>query len=539
MLKTKQDYQKCLYDFINPIKNYYTPAFAGIKCGSTSVCYGENTALMEGFARILWGLAPYWAGGGKDKDFEKIYLTGIINGTNPEQEEYWGEICDVDQKIVETSALGLGLILAPDKIWEPLNDKQKENLYNWLSQVNYVKNSDNNWNFFPVLVNLGFKTVGMPYDKEKIDYSLDRIDSFYIGNGWYTDGNSNQVDYYIAFAMHFYGLIYAKVMEKEDEVRSKTFKERAMLFAKDFIYWFAKDGSALAFGRSMTYRMAQCCFWSACVYAGIEPYSLGVMKGIISRNLEWWSQKPVFDNGGVLSIGYAYPNLCMSEEYNGFGSPYWALKAFLILALDDDHPFFEAEPLPLPKLDDLHIIKEAKMVIQRVDGHAYAITAGQWVEWTLMHVAEKYSKFVYSSKYAFSIARSYYGLVSAGTDSMLTFVKDNMCFVRRKCVESRINDDGSVWSKWSPYDGVMVETLIIPAKTGHIRKHKVVCKEDCIAYDCSFAMPEPNDKIYGNGETETIWCAPNTNLMNPWTELQMIKYNLISGENTIETEIVY
>ena len=539
MLKSKKDFQECLKKIINPVKEYYSEGCAGLKCGSGVAFYGEQIAMMEGFARVLWGLAPFWSGKGQDSDFEKIYLKGIINGTNPIHREYWGVMHDFDQRVVETAALGLCLILAPDKIWEPLNDEQKENFYNWLNQVNHVELPDNNWQFFLIMVNLGFKTIGMPYNKEAMDQAFFKIDSFYLGDGWYSDGNTDQIDYYIPFAIHFYSLIYAKVMEDEDAERCKTIKKRATEFAKDFIYWFDDDGSALAFGRSLTYRMAQCCFWSACVYAGIEPFPMGVIKGIIVRNIEWWINKPVFDNGGILSIGYTYPNLCMSEEYNAYGSPYWSLKVFLMLSLDENHQFYKAEALPLPELNDIHIINPAKMVVQRINGYVTAITAGQWINWTLMHVAEKYSKFLYSSRYAFSIPRSYCSLEAAGTDNMLVFVKDDMCYVRRKCIESKINDDGSIFSKWSPFEGVVVETNVIPTKSGHIRKHKIVCEKDCMAYDCSFAMTENTDELTGNGEEILINCAPNSNIMNPLTKIKAKKYMLTAGENMITTEVIY
>lgn len=464
----KEDFHNCFIDILKPLQKCFTTGKAGIKCGATGVKYGEKTALFEAFARPLWGLAPFWGGKGSAGDFDKIYLEGIVTGTDPNHAEYWGEIEDYDQKLVETALIGLTLILAPNKIWEPLSEVQKDNFAKWLYQVNLVKCPDNNWNFFSVLVNLGLKNVGAPYDADKIKSAIARINSFYKGNGWYSDGATKQMDYYTAFAMHFYGLIYAKVMEHEDKGQSEIFKERAMLFAKDFIYWFAEDGSALAFGRSLTYRFAQCCFWSACVFAGIEPFSMGVMKGLISRHLEWWLNKPIFDSGGVLSIGYAYPNIGISEEYNAFGSPYWALKTFLILALDDEHKFFKAKPLPLPELDKVHIIQEANMIIQRMNGYVTALTAGQWVEWNMMHTAEKYSKFAYSSRYAFSVPRTYCKLDGAGMDSMLTFVKDGMCFVRRKCLDCRIEADGTVYSKWSPYSGVMVETYITPTENGHM-----------------------------------------------------------------------
>ena len=271
MPNTKKDFQEYLKKIIEPVLPYYTEKKAGIKCGSFGVHYGDDTAKMEGFARILWGLAPFFGGGGEWREFEETYICGIVNGTDPESDEYWGTITDYDQKIVETAALGLGLILAPHKIWNPLTQKQRNNLKIWLEQVNHVNSVDNNWLFFAVLVNLGFKSVGVPYDKDKIKKSLDRVNQFYIGNGWYKDGDTDQIDYYISFAIHFYSLIYAKVMENDDPENSRIFKERAKLFAKDFIYWFTENGEALAFGRSLTYRFAQVSFWSACVFAGVEP----------------------------------------------------------------------------------------------------------------------------------------------------------------------------------------------------------------------------------------------------------------------------
>lgn len=539
MLHTKADFQDCLLGIIQPLQQRFTPGGAGIECGHTAAIYPEETVQLEAFARLLWGLAPLWGGGGSAGAFDRLYPAGIINGTDPGHAAYWGEIADFDQILVETAPIGLGLILAPDKLWEPLTAAQQSNLAAWLYQVNSVQCCNNNWNFFPVLVNLGLKNVGAPYDKDRLQSAIAHINSFYRGNGWYTDGNTKQADYYIAFAMHFYGLIYAKVMADEEKEQSAIFKERAMRFAQDFIYWFAQDGSALAFGRSLTYRFAQCCFWCACVFAGIEPFPMGVMKGIISRHLQWWLDNPIFDNGGVLSIGYAYPNLNMAEGYNAPGSPYWALKTFLILALDDDHAFFKAEPLPLPPLNSLHVIAGANMVLQRVNGYVVALTAGQWAEWNPMHVAEKYSKFAYSSKYAFSVPRSYCSLASAGTDSMLAFEADGMCYVRRKCLEHRLEADGTVYAKWSPYSGVMVETCITPTKDGHIRRHVVDCAGDCVAYDCAFSTPDDGGDIRGDGECVVIDCMPNTNLISPKTQIKAVKYTFPKGRSRVETIVKY
>lgn len=538
-LESKHDFQRCLEKLINPLKPYYTEGRAGMKCGFTGVSYGEEAARFEAFTRPLWGLAPLWGGNGTIPDFHEIYLEGIVHGTDPKHEEYWGDFTDFDQKIVDVAPIALALILAPEKIWSLLSEDERRNLSDWLYQVNSVKCCNNNWHFFSVLVNLGLKNVGVNYDKEHLRATLERIDTFYIGNGWYSDGNTCQRDYYIAFAMHFYGLIYAKVMEAEEPEYSRRLKERAMLFAKDFIYWFDADGSALAFGRSLIYRFAQSCFWSACVFAGIEPFPMGVMKGIIVRNLIYWLEKPIFDTGGILTLGYTYPNLNMTEDYNAYGSPYWALKTFLILALEDDHVFWKTKPMPLPELDDIHVIREANMVIQRIHGYVAALTAGQWAEWEPMHTGEKYSKFAYSSRYGFSVPRSYLGIRAAAPDSMLAFVKDGFCYVRRRCEKSEILEDGSVYSLWSPCRGVEVETWITPTETGHIRKHVVFSDEECEVYDCGFATPDESGEIFGNGESVVIKTSPNTNLVNNQTQIKAMKFQIQRGRNELETTINY
>ena len=74
-----------------------------------------------------------------------------------------------------------------------------------------------------MLVNVALKKVGRKYSQEQLDKDIARIDEFYLGNGWYIDGLHGQKDYYIGFAFHFYGLIYAAAMEDDDKERSDIY----------------------------------------------------------------------------------------------------------------------------------------------------------------------------------------------------------------------------------------------------------------------------------------------------------------------------
>ena len=100
---------------------------AWLNAGESGARYSHKTAWMEGFLRPLFGLAPL-GGGGFRTDLWEIYLEGIKNGTDPGCSEYWGRLEGKDQKIVEMASLGLALAMVPERIWEPLNPRDKARL---------------------------------------------------------------------------------------------------------------------------------------------------------------------------------------------------------------------------------------------------------------------------------------------------------------------------------------------------------------------------------------------------------------------------
>ncbi|WP_394911902.1 DUF2264 domain-containing protein [uncultured Robinsoniella sp.] len=556
----REDYVQAVQHMAEGLKKYYSPGKAFVSAGYTATHYGNRTIGLEGFSRILWGLVPLWAGGGTSC-LDSFVPEGIRHGTSRVHEEYWGTYQDGEQAYVEMAVFGLGLLLVPEKIWEPLSESEKGNFNQWLMQINEHRISDNNWLFFRVLVNCGLRKVSGIYCEEQLQKDLERIDDFYQGDGWYTDGATRQVDYYIGFAMHFYSLLYAALLQKEDPKRCARYRERARLFAQDFIYWFGEKGEALPFGRSLGYRFAQGSFWCALAFAGEEVFSWGVIKGIVNRHLRFWFEKPILDCEDKLTLGYCYPNLTVGEGYNSPNSPYWAWKSFLILALPQEHPFWEAEEEPLPVLEPVHTLKHPMMVMQRgMDGYVTALTSGQYAEWEPVHCAEKYGKFAYSSYFGFQVPRSYCNLAQTAPDNMLAFYKDGYYHVRRRCREVTVKD-GRIISHWEPLKGVKVETVLIPNGKGHIRRHLINALEDCAAAEGGFALPvdEPKEAIsveqqgyakvssnrgtssisliQGEGEGKVILCEANVNLVHPRTMLPYLSYEFKKGITVIEVYV--
>lgn len=559
-LETKQDFQQWMFQVLDPLKPLYSKECARLHLGDSGVTYPQASIEMEAFSRPLWALVPLWLGGGKG--FEDIYRKGLANGTNPDHTEYWGGFEDYDQKFVEMAAIASGLIFTPEKIWEPLSEKEKQNLANWLYGINEHIIPDCNWQFFMILVNVALQKLERPYSRERLASGLEKIESYYIGDGWYRDGGSGQKDYYISFALHYYGLMYAVAMEDEEPERCRRFKERAKLFAGDFIYWFDEDGSALPYGRSLSYRFGQAAFWSAYVFAGLDDVPLGVVKGILARHLNWWLNQRIFDRDGVLTIGYGYPNLIMAERYNAPGSPYWGMKTLLCLGLPDNHPFWTAKAEGLPALDEIKMLKHADMVMHRRGKDVVAYPAGVCEKYGHGHVPEKYSKFAYSTRFGFSVARSQIVLHENAPDSSLAFVidGDDYVFVRKSSDSYEVMEDRVV-SRWQPFPGISVTTTVIPKDYGHLRVHEIESRYDCTAYDCGFSVEKFTDGyeqqaggsrasvsyagqgcfVSGMGPEAAgvvIEADPNTNVLYPNGSIPAVSYRIRKGERVrLETRI--
>jgi hypothetical protein len=496
-LRTRADVQQLVRDLITPVLPHFSPGRAQVLMGPNRALYGDPAGLLEGFSRTLWGIVPLTAGGGEFAHWD-FWRAGFSAGTDPSHAEYWGEPGDFDQRSVEMAAMGLALSLAPKETWSRFTPAVQTRLATWLGRINRVQLVDSNWLFFRVLVNLGLKHCGQAWSQEKISADLDRLDQFYRGDGWYADGavgttyrNGRLGDYYVPMGFHFYSLLYARLAGAEDPVRAARYVERARIFSEDFLHWFSGDGAALPFGRSLTYRFAQAAFWGAVAFAPVAALPWPVVKGLYLRHLRWWLRQPVFSETGLLTIGYAYPNLVASESYNSSGSPYWGMKVFLPLALPAEHPFWTAEEAPLPKRAPVRTVSGANLVLTSsgANSDVIALNPGQPVYDWPRHAPSKYSKFAYSTRFAFSVPVSSATLEEGGFDSMLALSDDNRRYrVREFCHDPEVRN-GVAYSRWTPWPDIEVRTWLIAAGDGaHVRVHRVRTPRPVWSAECGFAV---------------------------------------------------
>ena len=97
---TEKDYVQALDELVKPLKEKLAAGGSRPSVGSTGVWYGESAEEVETFARPLWGLVPLWYKGYGDDDLKTIYLNGLIEGTTPGVNGYWGKCSDCDQRYV-------------------------------------------------------------------------------------------------------------------------------------------------------------------------------------------------------------------------------------------------------------------------------------------------------------------------------------------------------------------------------------------------------------------------------------------------------
>ncbi|MGW0945603.1 DUF2264 domain-containing protein [Streptomyces sp. NPDC002623] len=327
------------------LRPYATPGLAQYRLPGRTGHSGAWSDGLEGYARSFLLAAFRIAGshGAVGPDLVERYAAGLAAGVDPRHPEHWPPITDRSQPMVEAASVAIALHETRPWIWDRLDDTTRQRAVDWLGGFVGATVNDSNWRLFQVIAEEFLASVGAPHDRAEIDAGLDRLDDWYRGGGWYTDGDGRKFDYYNAWALHLYPVLWARVAgPRADPARVAVHRARLREFLGVHQYFFGSDGAPVHQGRSLTYRYAAAAPLWAGALADATPLPPGRTRRLASGALKHFTDHRVPDERGLLSLGWYRPYLPVTQPYSGPASPYWASKAFLGLLLPADHPVWTA-----------------------------------------------------------------------------------------------------------------------------------------------------------------------------------------------------
>ena len=366
---------------LRPLAALMQPGKAELPLLGKASNHGEQADRLESFARpCLW--AAHWlqcdAKTTADPDslsratIAEWFRRGLVHGTDADDPQFWGPTDDHHQHSVEMAALVLSLDIARESLWDPLDRKEQAQIAAWLGTIRGKKLHRNNHLFFGVLT-LEFlrrESFGQTGDDECVRGFLDELEGMALGGGWFRDGSNETVDYYNAYAFHYYSLWWGLLHGASNPVRQKRWNDWTAEFLPDHARFFAASGENVPFGRSLTYRFNAVAPFALAEKAGISTLPPGLSRRLCSKNLEFFWSRPIRQSQGAIGLGWVdvFPEL--AERYSCAGSPYWCAKGLSALLLPPSSDFWQAaeEPLPSEAGDFSHPMTQTGLLVRGIGG---------------------------------------------------------------------------------------------------------------------------------------------------------------------------
>ncbi|RAO37671.1 hypothetical protein PSN13_01666 [Micromonospora saelicesensis] len=347
--------------------------------------YGRAVDGLEGFARTFL-LAGFRIAGARGVGLDELvdrYTAGITAGTDPSSPDRWVRLDEHPQAKVEAASIALVLDMTRPWIWDRLPSVVRERVVDYLRPaVGDDTYPRINWVWFRLVVQTFLRSVGGPHSLDEMNEDLTTHDGFVRGDGWMSDGPHRAYDHYVGWALHLYPTLWARMAGAADLAEQRRERDLAGLdrFLSDAVALVGADGSPLIQGRSLTYRFAAAApFWVGAI-AGVPSVSLGRLRGAATRIVRHFVANGALDERGLLTLGWHGPWPRLAQSYSGPGSPYWASKGLLGIALPADHPVWTSveEPLPVEERDEVRAIHAPGWLVSgtRADGIVRVVNHG-------------------------------------------------------------------------------------------------------------------------------------------------------------------
>ncbi|WP_297676649.1 DUF2264 domain-containing protein [uncultured Bacteroides sp.] len=323
----------------------------------------KRVTYMECFGRLMAGLAPWLslpdddtAEGGQRRQLREWALKSYAQAVDPQSKDYllWRK---EGQPLVDAAYVAESFLRGYDALWMPLDEQTKQRYIAEFQQLRRVDPPYTNWLLFSSTIECFLKKAGAQTDYYRITSALRKVNEWYVGDGWYSDGQNFAFDYYNSFVIH---PMYVECMEvMTDGGKKKIWNvagggfpkamKRMQRFGMILERFISPEGTFPVFGRSITYRTGVLQPLALLAWRGWLPEELpagqvrAAMTAVIQR---MFGDKRNFNEKGFLVLGFNGRQPNISDWYTNNGSLYLASLAFLPLGLPADHPFWTDTPLP-------------------------------------------------------------------------------------------------------------------------------------------------------------------------------------------------
>ncbi|WP_278235983.1 DUF2264 domain-containing protein [Isoptericola sp. AK164] len=347
--------------------------------------YGRAIDGLEGFARtfLLGGFRLAGERGADPHGYADRFATGLDAGTDPHHPERWQRLSEHAQAKVEAASIALVLDMTRPWIWDRLDARVQEQVVDYLAEaVGDDTYPRINWVWFRLVVQTFLRGVGGPHSVAEMREDLATHDTFARRDGWLADGAERSFDHYNGWALHLYPTLWARMAGAADLAAARRADDVARLdrFLTDALALVGGDGSPLVQGRSLAYRFAAAApFWVGAI-AEVPSHAPGRLRRAASAVVGHFADHGAPDDDGLLTLGWHHAWPRIAQAYSGPGSPYWASKGMLGLALPADHPAWTApaEPLPVESGDVLRTVAAPGWIVSgtRADGIVRVVNHG-------------------------------------------------------------------------------------------------------------------------------------------------------------------
>ena len=318
----------------------------------------SDVAYLEAFGRLMDGIAPWLAlpddntpEGKKRKEIRTWALQSYKNAVDPKSPDCLN-FQAAAQSLVDAAFLASSFIRAPKALWEPLDEVTKARYVENFVSLRKIRPPYNNWLLFRMMVETFLVMVDEEYDGFVFTAGINKINEWYVGDGWYSDGSDFCMDYYNSYVIQPMFVEILEVLKDKKMTPVATF-DLALRRMQRYNYLLERMISPEAtfplIGRSITYRMGafQTLALSAWKYGLPEGQTNGQVRNALTAVMKrMFSVEGNYDKDGFLRLGLIGHQPNISDSYTNGGSLYLTSLVFMPLGLPADHPFWTdpAEP---------------------------------------------------------------------------------------------------------------------------------------------------------------------------------------------------